>query len=150
MRNKICCGFGHREVFNNITTEMFERLTELIEEGFNVFYTGGDGEFDRIFASAIRTLKHKYPYIKLCLIKPYFLQSLNTNKEFYSSAYDEIIIPQELMGCHYKGAIQKRNRWLIDRSDAIIFYVRRNFGGAYTALNYAKKQKKRIFLLNNK
>lgn len=64
--------------------------------------------------------------------------------------YDDVIIPTELMGIHYKGAIKARNRWIVDNSDIVIGYSIRDYGGAYTALKYAEKLgKKTIYLQNN-
>ena len=101
--------------------------------------TGGMGDFDGKFASAVRTLKRKYPDIKLLLIKPYFSGELNTNKEYYKYMYDEVVIPDVVASVHPKSAITKRNRWMVEESDFIVSYVTRDFGGAYTAIKYATK-----------
>ena len=55
-------------------------------------------------------------------------------------SYDNIIVPFELAGVHYKSVITKRNRWLVDNSDWLIAFVYRDFGGAYTTLRYAEKK----------
>lgn len=54
--------------------------------------------------------KKKYPTIKLILVLPYITNELNENKEYYISTFDDVIIPEELMGVHYKAAIEKRNQ----------------------------------------
>lgn len=72
---------------------------------------------------------------------------VNAEKERYEQQYDELIIPLELSEAHFKGAITKRNRWMIDRSDCLIAYVYRDFGGAYAMLQYAGKKNKEIFNL---
>ncbi len=145
---RACCGFGHREVFCDIKRELYTAIIRLIEErSVNVFYTGGNGEFDAQFASAVRWAKKLYPNIKLYLVKPYMLQSLNKDKEFYNTYFNDVIIPQEMMGSHPKSAITKRNRWIIDKSDYVIAFVSREFGGAYAAVKYARKQNKTIIYL---
>ena len=48
---------------------------------------------------------------------------------------------------NYKAAIQKRNRWLVDRADFLIAYLFRDFGGAYETVKYAKKQGKPVINL---
>ena len=48
---------------------------------------------------------------------------------------------------NYKAAIQKRNRWLVDRADCLIAYLFRDFGGAYETVKYAKKQGKPVINL---
>lgn len=93
--------------------------------------------------------KRENPYlnIKLILILPYMTKRLNTNKEYYVSHYDEIIIPSELCDIHYKAAIIKRNRLMVDRSDLLIAYVYRSYGGAFETLKYARKCGKKIINL---
>lgn len=136
-----CCGFGHRDVFQNIDNELCEAVQKAMEMGCNVFYTGAMGDFDRCFSSAVRKQGKK---IKLVCIKPYMSNELNTNKEYYNCMYDDIIIPDELAFVHYKSAITKRNRWMIDNSDVVIVYAIRNYGGAYDAMRYAERQNKTI------
>ena len=41
-------------------------------------------------------------------------------------------------------AILKRNEWMIDNSDVVVAFVKQDFGGAYKALEYARRRKKAI------
>ena len=142
---KKCCAFGHRELYRNIDEELRALIIDLIErEGVTLFMTGGIGQTDGKFSSIVRGLKQRYKQIELVLVKPYFSGELNTNKEYYEIMYDDVIIPDELAGCHYKSAITKRNRWMIDRSDFIIDCTYRDFGGAVDAIKYAKRTNKTI------
>ncbi len=137
----ICCGFGHRDLFCNIQTELQEIVEYLItKKGVYTFYTGGMGEFDSEFTNAVRAAKTKYDNISIILIKPYFSNELNTNKEYYEYRYDEVMICEESSVVHPKAAIGKRNRWMVDQSSFVIGCIRREYGGAYTALQYAKVQ----------
>ena len=146
MENKTCCCFGHREVYKDISARLHEIIKDLIiNKGVKTFYTGGMGQFDGKFASAIRALQKSYPEIEIVLICPYLKQELNTYKEWYEHNYDSILIPSELDGIHYKAAIKARNRWMVDNSDYIVSYVYREFGGAYDAVQYAKRQGKEIY-----
>ena len=142
---KKCCAFGHRELYRNIDEELKALIIDLIEhEGVTLFMTGGIGQTDGKFSSVVRELKHSYKQIELVLVKPYFSGELNTNKEYYEIMYDDVIIPDELAGCHYKSAITKRKRWMIDRSDFIIDCTYRDFGGAVDAIKYAKRTNKTV------
>lgn len=60
-------------------------------------------------------MKRKYPglSIRLVLVIPYMTHQLNRDKEYYEASYDDIVIPSELIGIHYKAAIKKRNRWMV-------------------------------------
>lgn len=106
-----------------------------------LFYTGGMGDFDTLCSRIVRAEKRRHPEkrLSLVLVEPYMKSSINTNKERLLTLYDDIEIPLELMGCHSKAAIGKRNRVMIDRSDYLIACVTRQYGGAYQTLQYAKR-----------
>lgn len=142
---KICSFFGHRDVFENISDELKQAIEKAITEyDINTFYVGDRGDFDRRAAGAVRSMKSKHPDIKVVLVLPYFTNKINEYKEFYEEDYDSIFLPQELMGVHPKGAITKRNRLMVDESELIICYVKREFGGAYNTVKYAERKKKNI------
>ena len=141
---KACCGFGHRNVFENIRDKLDNAVEIAIAQGCGMFYTGAMGDFDSLFSSAVRSAKKVYPYIKLICVKPYFTTDINTDKDYYAALYDDIIIPDELAGIHPKAAIKARNRWMIDNSDIVLIYTVRNFGGAYEAKRYAERNGKRL------
>lgn len=145
---KICCSFGHRELYRNIDDELKNIIVPLIlEYDVDTFYTGGIGQTDGKFSSIVRGLKKAYPHIRLVLIKPYFSNELNTNKYYYEFSYDDVVIPEELAGCHFKSAITKRNKWMVDQSDYIIDCTYRDFGGAVDAVRYARRCEKVVYKL---
>ena len=141
---KACCGFGHRYVFENLISKLDNAVGEAITQGCELFYTGAMGDFDSLFSSGVRSAKKVYPHIKLIGVKPYFTNDINTDKDYYAALYDDIIIPDELAGIHPKAAIKARNRWMIDKSDIVLIYTVRNFGGAYEAKRYAERNGKRL------
>ena len=141
---KACCGFGHRNVFENISSKLDNAVEEAITQGCEIFYTGAMGDFDSLFSSAVRSAKKVYPHIKLIGVKPYFTNDINTDKDYYTALYDDIIIPDELAGIHPKAAIKARNRWIIDNSDIVLIYTVRNFDGAYEAKRFAERNGKRL------
>lgn len=61
------------------------------------------------------------------------------NEQAFHEYYDEIEICLESAEKHFKSAHQVRNRSMVDRSDLVIFCVKRNSGGAYRTMQYAKK-----------
>ena len=141
---KACCGFGHRNVFENIEDKLYTAIMNAAHQGCEIFYTGAMGEFDSLFSSAVRKAKKVYPNIKLICIKPYFTNDINTNRDYYTALYDDILIPDELAGIHPKAAIKARNRWMIDNSDIVLIFTVRNYGGAYEAKKYAERNGKAI------
>ena len=144
---KACCGFGHREIFGNITEKIVTAVKKAAEQGCELFYTGAMGEFDEIFSYAVRFLKKTYPEIKLVCVKPYLTKEINESGDYLYSLYDDIIIPTELADIHYKTVITKRNQWIIDKCDVVIGYTIRDYGGAYKAIDYAKKKGKEIIII---
>ena len=144
---KACCGFGHRNVFENISSKLDNAIEEAIAQGCEIFYTGAMGEFDSLFSAAVRSAKKAYPYINLICVKPYFTNDINTNGNYYAALYDDIIIPDELANIHPKAAIKARNRWMIDSSDIVIAYTVRNYGGAYEAKRYSGQKEKVIIFI---
>ena len=149
MRERICCGFGHRVLLMDVEKPLRDVLERLVaERGVRVFYTGGMGEFDELFARTVRSMKRECPSLRLVLVAPYLTERLNMDKMFYESLYDEILIPAELDGVHPKAAIGLRNRWMVDRSDIVIAALHRDFGGATAAVRYAEKRGKGVVRIN--
>ena len=147
----VCAFAGHREAYS---PDLDQRVTAAIEDVLKsdnsfVFYTGDMGEFDKKCSSAVRAAKrrHRELDIKLVLVLPYMTNRLNTDKEFYETYYDDITVPIESQAVHYKAAITQRNHWMVEQSDYLIAYVRRDYGGAYTTLRYANRLKKSIINL---
>lgn len=143
--SRVCCGFGHRNIFSDIEPKI-EKIIEklIIEKDVRTFMTCGWGNFDIMFSSAVRAVKRKYDDIELILVLPYLSNKLNTYKDSVESSYDGIILPEEVIGVHYKRAITVRNKWLIDNSDYVLTCVYREFGGAYDAMKYAEKMENHI------
>ena len=116
---KACCGFGHRNVFENISRKIDNAIETAITQGCEIFYTGAMGDFDSLYSSAVRSAKKAYPHIKLICVKPYFSNDINTNRDYYTALYDDIMIPDELAGIHYKAAIKARSSWMINSNDIV-------------------------------
>ena len=139
---KTCTGFGHREIYKDITNEMYQAVTAAIELGCEEFLCGGYGAFDRQFAACVYRAKQKFPHknIKLSLVLPYLKQL----PQGENSIYDELVFPEQIENTYPKGAIKKRNRWMVEHSDMVICYITNCFGGAYEAVKYARRRGVRI------
>ena len=106
---------------------------------------GRSGEFDECAASVIKRVQKACgnENSDMTSVLPYTVADL----EYYEKYYDSVIIPECLCGVHPKSAITLRNRWMIEHSDLVIFFVERNKGGAYGALKYAEKRNKQTINL---
>ena len=137
--------FGHREIknFDNLENGLLPIIKDLIRlKGYVTFLIGRNGEFDEYAASLIKRAQKELGKInnEMNLVIPYVLADIN----YYENYYDNIIIPESLHGVYPKSAITLKNRWMIDMSDLVIVCVEREKGGAYAAMKYAERQKKKV------
>lgn len=80
---KVCCGFGHRKVFENISEKVYEAVLTAADQGCKIFYTGTMVRFDEMFSSSVRILKKDCPNTKLICVKPFFLKILTRMGSFF-------------------------------------------------------------------
>lgn len=149
MQNKCCTFAGHSNAPDSVKPELLKTISDLIEkENVTTFYVGSHGNFDGMSAGAVREIKRQYrdKNIKLVLVVPKMNSTITNQRDYYESMYDELIIPAESDAAHYKAMITVRNRWMVDNSDFIITYIRREHGGAFTTYKYT--QKKEISVIN--
>ena len=144
--------FGHRQIDNIMTVEdeLYSIIVDLMKKHEYVeLLVGRDGTFDILVASVVLRAKREYrnDNSSLIWVMPYPKSDYYKNAEEYDGYYDEIEIYSHQNKCHYKSAFQKRNRNMVDRSDLVVFYVRRGEGGAYQTLKYANKSRKEILNL---
>ena len=129
---------GHREVdeHRQVADELDTVLSMLLKKHEYIeFYVGKNGEFDELAASAVRRLKSEWSaFCSLALVLPYEIAKL----DLIEKSYDEVIMPNDYK-CHYKAAIEKRNRWLAENCDLMIIYIERENGGAYKCYKYARE-----------
>ena len=64
-----------------------------------------------------------------------------------SGEFDDAFVSDTLAKVPYKAAIVCRNRWMAQQTDFVIAYVIRAEGGAYTAVEYARKKGKKVCLI---
>lgn len=133
--------FGHRRFGYAPFKDKIERsMVDLIEHcGVTEFYNGYRGDFDLLCAEIIYELKDRYPTIKNILVLSY-----HPKPEFkLPPFFDESVYLLE-KPVPPKFAISYTNQCIVDRVDIIISGVRYDWGGAWTACEYARRKKKRI------
>ena len=140
-KEKTVVFIGHSDCYGIDVVRLKETIEYLILDGFDTFLNGGKGHFDYICAEIVYKLKEKYPHIKNYLIVPY-INNYVPQEEFF----DEIIYPEKLSTTHYKGKIQKRNRYMIEKSSVAVCYVNHSWGGA--AQSYAVAERKGLRIIN--
>ena len=145
--------FGHRYIDDMIFVE--QKLEDIIKGFIRVFYyvnflVGRNGDFDQLVSSSIISSKKQTCSQNCCHIwvLPYQTSDLTANQMYYNAYYDSIEVCPISAHAYYKQAINLRNRWMIDQSDAVICYVK-NRGGAFNAMKYAMKQGKNVLNISD-
>ena len=141
--------FGHREIddLRRLDECLAPRIKALLREKTYVsFLIGRKGEFDQYAASVIKRIQKEVGKENndMILVLPYPAADM----AYYEKYYDGVLVPEPLSGVHPKSAIARSNRWMIEQSDLVIVYVKREVGGAYAAMKYAEKLGKRVINLS--
>ena len=146
---KVCSFAGHSKLRNS--DEIYNSLLQKIErvilcENVSEFRVGNYGEFDRLCAKAVRSLKENYPDIKLILVIPYLTSEININKQYYEKRFDEIIVAPIPQSTPKNLHIIKCNEYMVESSDFLIYYITNHTTGADRTVEYALK--KGLFLIS--
>ena len=128
--------FGHSDFsgHHKFEARLVKHLSSILDKNISIeVYIGRNGEFDIFAASVLKRIQRRFGKNKMFinLVISYAVRDL----EYYESYYDDVILPESVLNSHPKGAITKRNKWMIDMSDSVICYVERQCGGAYNVAN---------------
>ena len=136
----VCTFFGHANAPKEIEPIIKSTLIDLIEnKDVTTFYVGNHGNFDNMVVKVLQELSETYS------IKYYVVLAYMPKK---NAIYDNhTLLPEGIELVHPKYAISWRNKWTIDKSDYVVTYVRRNFGGAYNFTQYAIKNSKIVIAI---
>lgn len=149
-----CCFTGHRNIDGSVKEQIIPvlvgKIEQLINEGVAVFINGGALGFDALAALAVLGLKNKYPKIELHIYVPHKGQSdkwNDDNQKIYDyilSRADKVNILEEEYSSE---CMHVRNRRMVDDSDYVIAYVKKNSGGSYYTAKYAESVGKKIIYI---
>ena len=160
---KVCCFTGHRSQklpwsFNEqdercliMKEELYLEIEKSINEGYDTFLCGMALGFDMICAETVLQLKLKYKSIKLIGAIPCKNQTEKWKKESIDR-YNKILsladkITYTSNSNYYNGCMQKRNQYMIDNSNLLIAVFNGSNGGTKQTIEYAYKNKIKVFLL---
>lgn len=151
MRNKTCCFTGHRSLPAAEREEIALRtryaVEDLFSEGYYRFCAGGALGFDTLAAETVLLLREKYRQIELHLILPCKNQTRGwppPDRARYQqilSLADSVTFVSET---YTQDCMHRRNRQLVDRSSACIYYLTRPTGGTAYTVRYAQSQGLRL------
>ena len=141
---KICAFTGHRELETNFKVELLKKEIEnLILLGVNTFLTGMAIGFDLICAEVVLSLKEKYKNIKIVACIPFYNQEKSyteKDKQRYVkilSLVDEKIILSEK---YFRGCLHVRNKFMADKADVMVAYLKKDVGGTAWTVKYFQKK----------
>ena len=125
-------------------TERLDKLLELCYlRGCRDFLCGGALGFDMLAGERVSVLRRSHPDVRLIMVIPCSDQASRwpdhsvTRYERLLYAADNIRV---LAPTYYQGCMQVRNRYLVDRSDLCICYLRHAKGGTASTVAYAVKR----------
>lgn len=143
-----CTFFGHRDCPSSIKGKLHKEIDRLIcNHGVDTFYVGTQGNFDRMAYAALVELRQRYRYIKVYRVLAYMPKLSDIAQD--RSVLDDTILPEGIENSHPRYAIVHRNNWMIDRSDYVVAYITHPTGGAYQAVERAKKKGKTIIAISS-
>ncbi len=125
--------FGHRDAPKETEPALRLTLIDLVEnKNATVFYVGNHGNFDAMVRRQLEVLSKTYP-IKYYVVLAY-MPGKNDEPDEHS------ILPEGIETVPRRFAINYRNKWMLNKSDIVVTYVTRNFGGAWEFRELAKKK----------
>ncbi len=128
--------------YEHIRKQLYSVLEKLICEGADIFLLGGNGEFDRMCAIAVKFFKQSYPKITSVLVTPY------PCRDFDRDLYDKNDHP-DLYRINRKYSITRRNEYMVREADTVVAFVRHAVGEETKMLTYAKSKDKPVIMLSD-
>ena len=135
-----CTFFGHGDCPETKYSNILQAIQNLItEKNIITFYVGTQGNFDSLVYRALCNLRADFPQIRIYRVLAYLPKD--------NSLISDSILLEGIELVHPRYAISWRNRWMIDRSDYVIAYITRNYGGAARFVDEAKRKGKTVISL---
>lgn len=138
---KSCTFFGHKDTPQDVNEKLYDTIENLIvNENVMKFYVGNHGSFDFYVWGALENLKKKYPKIDYSIVLAYMPDG--------SIDYNGCdVYPEGIETVPKRFAIDWRNRWMVNKADFVITYVKFSFGGAAKFKEIAEKKGKVVLNL---
>ncbi len=147
MTGKICCFTGHRTIPEPQRTALAVALDvevrRLIREGYRYFGAGGALGFDTMAAQSVLKLRQEFPHIRLILVLPCADQATRwqeSDRLIYERIKEQADKVVCLANAYTPDCMLRRNRHLVDHSDACVCYQTQPSGGTAYTVGYAKSR----------
>ena len=123
--------------YSNILQAIQDLITE---QNVLTFYVGTQGNYDSLVYRALCCMRADFPQIRIYRVLAYIPKD--------NCLIPDSILPEGVELIHPRYAISWRNRWMIERTDYVIAYITRNYGGAARFVNEAKRKDKTIIKIS--
>ena len=149
-----CAFTGHRSFHDGFSPcKLKKAIKDMILQGVTTFYNGMAMGFDLLAAEKVLELKKKFPQVKLVLCIPCYNQERNFSDEdklryqnIYKKADEKVLLSDK----YYRGCMIVRNKYMVERADALIAYCIKSDGGAaYTVALFKKRKPDREIVFVN-
>ncbi len=135
-----CFFIGHRDAPESIRDRLRQEAERHITQyGVTQFVAGQYGNFDRMAAAVVHSLRKKHPEIQLLLLLPYYPRDTELLEN-----YEGAIYPEGMEFVPKRAAIVEANRYMIRNSEYIIAYAKQSVGNTRKLIRYAEKLGKNI------
>ncbi len=150
---KSCAFTGHRKLEEGFSVAKLKReIKLLLEQGVEIFYCGMAQGFDLTAGEVVLKYKKKFPNTQLIACIPCVHQEryyTAEDKKRYAQICkkaDEVVV---LFDSYNKSCMIVRDRYMADRADVLLAYLKKSTGGTAYTVNYFKTKyplKQIIFL----
>lgn len=140
---KTCTITGHRDLPHNFDKNaLYERFEALIKEGCDCFLCGMAEGFDLVSLDCLVSLRQKYPLTLVACI-PFSGQERRFSAE-YKRLYCDLLAfcdkKTVLSANYFDGCFLARDRYMVDNCDLVFAYCKKENGGTYYTVSYAKNK----------
>lgn len=118
---------------------VYDAIEKAIWEGVEEFLVGNQGRFDRVVYACLRQLREKYPQICSSVVLSRLPEKDSTILDDGDTVFPEVV---EMSPPQF--AIDRANRWMLQRAALVICYVQHPWGGAYKFADLAARQGKSV------
>lgn len=154
---KICCITGHRpqnfpfDYENKESTQykkyiacMYEKVFALAKEGYELFISGMADGADTDFFDAVMAAQTRLASLGKTADFEAAFPYPNKKSEIFRKEYPGFAL-SVISDKYDKGCFQKRNRYMVDKSDLVLaFWSGKTSGGTWNTLKYARASGKKI------
>ena len=141
------CFTGHREIapheLGAVKRALARTIDTLVDRGITTFIAGGAMGFDTLAANAVLDARERHPDVHLILALPCEDQTHGWRADAvaeYTRIRERADHVKVLSPTYHRGCMHVRNRYMVDRSDVCICYLRTASGGTAYTVTYAESK----------